>query len=235
MNQTKRVRTVAVIPCLNEANFIGDIVTKTLKHLDAVIVVDDGSVDDTAKVAIEAGAHVVSHSSRRGTGAATRSGFASALSSGAEIIVTLDGDGQHNPDEIPSLLLPLQDNHAADLVIGSRFLQPNHNMPPYRKFGIDIITLLYNFGSRIQITDSQSGFRAHSRRLLESIVITSNDFSFSIEILVKARCMGFGICETPVSCFYHAESSSQDPFSHGIKVAFSVMALRFRYEFPHKS
>jgi glycosyltransferase involved in cell wall biosynthesis len=154
--------------------------------------------------------------------------------------VTLDGDGQHNPDEIPQVLAPILRGEA-DLVIGSRFLQPNLNqsqpvsnslkhVPKYRKFGIDVITWLYNFGSKVKVSDSQSCFRAHSRRVIEAINITENGFSFSVQVLIQARRKNFVIREVPVSCIYHLQGSSLNPVAHGLGVAWGVVKLRLRNE-----
>ena len=228
------MKVVAVIPCLNEENYIGEVVNIALNHVNAIIVVDDGSADATAHVARKAGAEVISHSAKQGAGAATRTGFQAALKAGAYIVVTLDGDGQHNPDEIPALLAPILDGKA-DLVIGSRFIEPATNMPLYRKFGIDVITWLYNFGTNVNISDAQSGFRAHSRRLLETIHITRNDFSFSIEVLVKARKKKLIIAEVPVSCLYHAQGSTINPVDHGLSIAWSTAKLRFMTELFDRS
>ena len=177
MNVNKsQAKVVAAIPCFNEQNFIGDIVTRAKKYVDRVIVIDDASTDDTGKVAQVAGAEVIRHETRRGAGAATKSGFQAAKKGDVDILLTLDGDGQHNPDEIPKLLAPIL-NGEADLVIGSRFLESTQltrlpqrtqptkltNIPRYRKFGIDVITWLYNFGSKMKVSDSQSCFRAHGR------------------------------------------------------------------------
>lgn len=223
------MRIIAVIPCLNEAAFISDIVGKAIKHVDHVLVVDDGSTDNTAEVARQAGAYMIRHEKRRGAGAATRSGIQAALKEGADIVVTLDGDGQHDASEIPKVIAPLLQGEA-DLAIGSRFVKPDTNMPPYRNLGIYIITWLYNLGSKDKITDSQSCFRSYSRRLLETVEITRDDFGFSIEVLVKARKKGLKIVEVPASCYYHAESSTLDPITHGLGVAWSVIQLRAAIE-----
>ena len=119
-------KLIAAIPCLNEEQFIGDVVTRARKYVDKVIVIDDGSTDNTSEVAKAAGAHVIRHKARQGAGAATRAAFEAAKKCDADVLITLDGDGQHNPDEIPRVLAPILHNKA-DLVIGSRFLQPNLN------------------------------------------------------------------------------------------------------------
>ncbi len=233
-------KSIAVIPCFHEENFIGDIVTRARIYADRVIVIDDGSTDNTAEVAQAAGAHVIRHKARQGAGAATGSAFEAAKKYNADVLITLDGDGQHNPDEIPQVLAPIL-RGGADLVIGSRFLQPSlkqsqtvsnslKHVPKYRKFGIDVITWLYNFGSKVKVSDSQSCFRAHSRRLIEAVNITENGFGFSVQVLIQARGKGFLIKEVPVSCIYHSESSSLNPVAHGLGVACSVIRLRFRNE-----
>jgi len=224
---------IAAIPCLNEEQFIRDIVTRTRRYVDKVIVIDDGSIDNTLEVAKAAGAEVIRHGTRQGAGAATRSAFEAAKTCRADVLVTLDGDGQHNPDEIPQVLAPILRDEA-DLVIGSRFLQPTqrtqetqgNNIRRYRKFGIDVITWLYNLGSKIKVSDSQSCFRAHSRRLLDAINMTESGFSFSVEILIKARRKGLVIAEAPISCVYHSQGSSLNPVAHGLGVAFAVIKLR---------
>jgi len=226
-----RSRVLVAIPCFNEQNFIGDVVTRARKYVDKVIVIDDGSTDDTGRVARAAGAEVIRHEARKGAGAATKSGFEAARRSNADIVVTLDGDGQHNPDDIPKLLAPIL-NSEADLVIGSRFLQPTQgtpqttNVPHYRKFGINVITWLCNLGSKVKVSDSQSCFRAHSRRLIDAINITENGFGFSVEVLIKARKKGFVIKEVPISCLYHSQGSTLNPVVHGIGVAITVVKLR---------
>jgi glycosyltransferase involved in cell wall biosynthesis len=233
-------KIIAAIPCLNEEQFIGDIVTRARAFADMVIVIDDGSTDRTSEAAQTAGAHVIRHKAKQGAGAATRSAFEAAKGYDADVLVTLDGDGQHNPDEIPRVLAPILCGEA-DLVIGSRFLQPNLNQsqpvstslnqaPKYRKFGIDVITWLYNFGSKVKVSDSQSCFRAHSQRLLEAINITENGFGFSVQVLIQARRKGFIIKEVPISCIYHALGSSLNPIVHGLGVAWMVVKLRFRDE-----
>lgn len=232
-----RPKVLAAIPCFNEQNFIGDVVTRARKYVDKVIVIDDGSTDDTGRVARAAGAEVIRHEARKGAGAATKSGFEAARRSNADIVVTLDGDGQHNPDDIPKLLAPIL-NSEADLVIGSRFLPPTQgtlraqqtpqttNVPHYRKFGINVITWLCNLGSKVKVSDSQSCFRAHSRRLIDAINITENGFGFSVEVLIKARKKGFVIKEVPISCLYHSQGSTLNPVVHGIGVAITVVKLR---------
>jgi glycosyltransferase involved in cell wall biosynthesis len=223
-------KIIAAIPCFNEQDFIEDVVTRAMKYVAKVVVIDDGSTDNTAKIA-----QVIIHKERQGAGAATRSGFAAAKANNADILITLDGDGQHNPDEIPQVLAPIIDGEA-DMVIGSRFIKAQTNIRRYRKFGIDVITWLFNFCSRVKVSDSQSCFRSHSRILIEAVNITENGFGFSVQVLIQARRAGLVIEEVPISCIYHSQGSSLNPVTHGIGVALNVIKLRlFSHQRPGKT
>lgn len=216
---------VAAIPCYNEERFIGDVVHKTKRHADVVVVVDDGSSDDTVIRAQEAGAQTVVHPTNLGPGAAARSCLQAGRDLGADVLVTLDGDGQHDADEIPDVIAPVLSGEA-DVVIGSRFLGAYNNVAAYRRFGIGVITTLYNLGARGQITDGQSCFRAHNRRTLETLRITDLGFGFSVQTLVQARSAGLRIGEASISCVYHEESHSMNPVKHGVGVALMVVKHR---------
>jgi O-antigen/teichoic acid export membrane protein len=216
---------VAAIPCYNESRFIEDVVRRSQSYVDAVVVVDDGSSDDTAELARAAGAQTLLHPINMGPGAAARDCLQLGLDMQADVLVTLDGDGQHNPDEIPDVIAPILTGEA-DLVIGSRFMGRHNNVARYRRFGIGVITLLYNAGARTRITDGQSCFRAYNRRALETLHITEPGFGFSVETLVQARSAGLRIRETSISCVYHDESHSMNPVLHGVEVALMVMKHR---------
>jgi O-antigen/teichoic acid export membrane protein len=223
--QESRPRVVAAIPCYNEARFVGSIVQRTRPHVDVVVVVDDGSTDGTDKVARAAGAQVVRHDTNLGPGAAARSCLQVGREMQAGVLVTLDGDGQHNPDEIPEVIAPVL-SEEADLVIGSRFLGRYNNVARYRRFGINVITFLYNVGAQGQITDGQSCFRVYNQRALEALHITEPGFGFSVETLVQARNAGLRIREASISCVYHQESHSMNPVLHGVGVALMVVKHR---------
>ena len=218
---------VATIPCLNTEAFISDVVSGAQKHVDQVVVIDDGSLDGTAEAAKAAGALVMSHAEWRGYGAAIKSCFEAGKENGAEILVTLDGDGQHNPDEIPEVIAPIL-NGQADIVIGSRFLNGRSDVPRYRIFGIKVITFLFNFASKIKVCDAQSGFRAYSNSVLSTIMTAETGMGISVEILIRARAAGFQIREVATSCQYHPGSSSKNPVIHGLGVVLSVVRLRLK-------
>ena len=240
---TSKPLIVAAIPCYNEADFIGDIVRRTQAHVDRVVVVDDGSTDGTDEAARDAGALVHRHETNLGPGAAARTCLQAGRELNADVLVTLDGDGQHDPGEIPAVIAPIlaglgdvpaaadvstsvDVSTAVDLVIGSRFLGGYNNVARYRRFGIDVITFLYNFGARQKITDAQSCFRAHSKRALQMLSISEDGFGFSVETLVQARKAGLRIDEVSISCIYHDQSHSMNPVLHGVGVALMVVKHR---------
>ena len=238
--QRTRLKIVAAIPCYNEARFIGEVVAKTKKYVDKVIVVDDGSRDGTEKIAESAGALIVNHRENKGYGEAIKSCFRAAKADGADILVTLDGDGQHDPEEIPRLLEPILCGEA-DLVIGSRFLKPTQEtqktgltancqlaMPRYRRFGISVITWLFNLGSSFKVSDAQSGFRAYGRKALEILSPGERGMGVSVEVLAKVGEKGLKVKEVPISCSYHPASSSLNPAWHGLGVTLTLLKLRFK-------
>ncbi len=179
-------------------------------------------------IARVAGATVISHGTNKGYGEAIKSCFAAGQSSEADILVTIDGDGRHNPDEIP-LLLDSISTENTDLVIGSRFLS-NEKVPLYRKFGIGVINFLWNIGSGTKISDTQSGFRAYSREVLNNLKCSDTGMSVSIEILEKIRKKKPIIKEVPITCSYHNNNSSLSikAIRHGIDVSYSVIRIRLK-------
>ncbi len=230
-----KTKIVAAIPCYNTERSIAKVVSQTRKFVDEVIVIDDGSRDMTADMAKAAGALVVPHVVNKGYGEAISSCIAAAQANNADILVIIDGDGQHDPNEIPRLLNPIRRGEA-DLVIGSRFLAEGKKMPGYRKFGINVINDLWNLGSKTKVTDTQSGFRAYSKKALKDMSFAEKGMGISIEILEKARMSGINIKEVPITCSYENNNAtiSKKAFSHGFGVAGSVIRIRSRSLFKAK-
>ena len=218
---------VACIPAHKEEDYIGDVVSQTIKFVNKVIVCDDGSGDDTGSIAKYIGAQVILHDQNMGYGAALQSLFKEAKSLGANFIVTLDGDGQHDPKEIPLLLERLMVGDV-DIVIGSRFIDcGNSEFPKWREIGIKIITcLVKNNGQKL--TDAQSGFRAYNRHALESLTLTEKGMGASTEILIKAEDKGLRIAEVPVKIGYHENCSTENPVLHGFGVLFTTIKYLFK-------
>jgi len=224
------VKVVVSIPCYNESKTIGNIIARCKKYADEVVVVDDQSEDDTSLVALNSGAVLVITSGKHGPGKAYALGISKALELGADIIVTLDGDGQHDPEEIPNLLSGLSSN---DVVITSRFLDDSTRMPLYRRVGNWIITFVYNVGSKKIVTDSQCGFRAFRSKVFEDIKLTERGFGYSTELLIKLRCSKLIVEEIPACVKYFddfSNNSSMNPMSHGLSVLKDTIKWRVKCE-----
>lgn len=214
---------VACIPAFNEEKTIARIVILSQRHTDKVIVCDDGSTDMSGAIVERLGAVLIRHDQKRGYGAAIRSLFIGAKKIDADVIVSLDADGQHDPHEIPKLIEPIVAG-SADIVIGSRFLdEKNEAVPRYRRLGINLITKLTGAVSTVSTSDAQSGFRAYSRKALELLAINEDGMGVSAEILLKAKEKELKIIEVPILCRYKGlETSSHNPLSHGASVVMSI-------------
>lgn len=213
---------IACIPAYNEELSIQDIIKKSLLHVDNVVVCDDGSTDDTAKLAKEAGAIVLSHNKNQGYGAAIATLFDYARKQNAQIMITIDGDGQHDPSQIPLLINSIT-AHNVDVVIGSRFLDDRTKASSYRKTGIKIITSAANYGTNLKVTDSQSGFRAYSKDAINAIHPTEQGMAVSTEILLKISNKGLSIAEVPITISYEGDTSEQNSISHGVSVLVNTL------------
>ena len=211
---------VAIIPAYNEEKALADVIGKTLENVDEVIVVDDGSSDKTSEVAIEAGARVIRHSVNLGKGEALKSGF-KAIGDDS-IIITIDGDGQHNPSEIPDLVRPIIED-GADLVNGSRYMNgPEENTPAYRRVGQKVLDIATNISAGTKVTDSQSGFRAFSPQSKNVFRFKDTGFGIESEMLVDASEAGLKIVEVPITVRYDLDGSTKDPITHGVGVLFNI-------------
>jgi len=217
-----------VIPAYNEEKHIADVVKKALKCADYVVVVDNNSTDNTYQVASDAGALVVSEQIQ-GAGAATRKGFEIAQQLMSDIVVTLDGDGQHSPFDIQYLIKPILDNDA-DVVWGSRFKGTLLQIPGYRKFGIKVITLCCNLLSRECVTDAQCGIRAFNKFSLMTFKVEENGYGVMIEQIMKARHLHLRVKESPVQCCYRdfGSDSSMNPVKQGLLTLLCILKWRLK-------
>lgn len=210
------------IPAFNEEKNIGAIVAKLKAKYDQVIVCDDGSSDMTGMIASSLGAIVVKHENNLGYGSAIKTIFNHAKEKNCDVLVTFDADGQHEISEIDSFLTPIFEDRA-DIVIGSRFLGKTEDLPQYRKIGIKTITGLTNLMAGSKISDSQSGFRAYSNKVLREITPTESGMGISTEILIKSLKKEMRIIEVPITVSYQDTTHSQQPISHGTSVIMSTI------------
>ena len=219
---TDGIKILVCVPAFNEAENIENIIIKSKKYADEVIVYDDGSTDNTSELASAAGASVIKSPKNTGYGSAIRALFQAARERNADIMVTLDSDGQHNPDQIPDVIEPIK--QGFDIVLGSRYLGNNQGkVPRIRSFGIKTITKLAQSASYKGITDSQSGFRAYSRNALSKINLFEDGMAVSTEILLRASEKKLSSAEVPITVRYDLkDTSTHNPITHGIGVLYSV-------------
>lgn len=219
-----QIHSIAAMPAVNEEKNIAKIIITAKKFVDLVLVIDDGSTDSTPEIAEELGALVVQHQENKGYGCALNSIFNIARELGTDSLVILDADGQHDANDIPILLRRLKD--GADIVIGSRFLGKKNNIPGYRKIGMKMLDTATNFTSNLNISDSQSGFRAYGRKAIWMIHIFSENMSAGSEILSQIKDNDLRIEEVPIYVRYDLEvTSTQNPISHGFDVMNRVLDI----------
>ena len=226
--RTKRQFEVACIPAYNEERNIAKVILSASKHVDLVIVCDDGSSDMTADIAEKMGALVVRHHKNEGYGAALKTAFLEAIRFKPDIIVTLDGDGQHSSSDIPALKEKILSKEA-EVVIGSRFLNEKNGVSKYRTAGIKSVNVATNGLAKIGLTDTQSGLRAYSGRAIQLIApkMVEVGMGASLSILMKANSEGFRIVEVPASVNYNTggKTSKKNSLSHGLELFMSLLTL----------
>lgn len=217
--------TIACIPAYNVEKSIIGVVKRSLNFVDKVIVCDDGSSDSTSKNVEFAGAILIKHEKNLGKGAALKSLFKYARENKADVIVTIDGDGQFLPEEIEKLVKPIQ-TYQFDVVIGNRFLD-KHEMPSYRKAGNKILDKFTKLAADLPFEDTQSGFRAYSKNAIEKITFSSNGFGVDSEIIIDAVNKGLKITEKYVTVLYNTgeKTSTKNPVSHSMSVIASIIEL----------
>jgi glycosyltransferase involved in cell wall biosynthesis len=222
------VRIAALVPAYDAESTVADVVEATRRVLPEVVVVDDGSSDHTATVARGAGAVVLRLDSNGGKGAALRAGFRHLLEGGAEAVVTLDADGQHDPGEIPRLV-ELWSSSGAGVVIGSQ-LHLRGGMLPIRRFGNRFADRAISFFAGVRVAGTQSGFRLYDARLLRSLRLTGTGYELESEIIVKAVRSGFRVLSIPVQLRWVEGSTTSHyrPWRDTARICVRVVASRLR-------
>jgi glycosyltransferase involved in cell wall biosynthesis len=226
---------MACVAAYNEENTITDVLVKVIPHVNELVVIDDGSEDNTGRIAENHGAFVIHHSHNLGKGAALRHCFDLARKRGSDIVVTLDADGQHDPDDIPSLVTPIQASEA-DIVIGSRTMNMKalKSMGPVTFVSNRLVSYLLSARYGGDFTDVQTGYRAFSKTSIQRILprLKSTGFEIELEIIYKARLLGLKLKEVPVSIRKRAEGKTKFTFLLRIRslyFAFKyIMSLRHR-------
>lgn len=227
------MRVIGVMPAYNEAERIGPAIRACLSYLDGLVVVDDGSADNTARVAREIGdskVHVLRHRINRDQGAALRTGSEAALRLGAEIVVHIDADGQHDPAEIPVLIAPMAEGRA-DVVFGSRFMGAEpEGMPLVRRLVLRAGRTFNSLALGIPrtVTDPQSGFRAYTAKAAEKINFSQNRKAHASEILRLVTRSDLRWTEVPIHVRYTADTLRKgNKTSDAFKIAWQLFIGAF--------
>jgi len=220
----KKLVLVAVIPAYNEAKFISKVILNAQKYVDKVIVIDDGSTDDTQEIARKSGAIVYRNENNIGKWFALKRGFYLALEMEADIVITLDGDGQHNPHEIPEFLNALL--NGADVAIGVR--KYKGKMPLIRKVSNYLTTTIINSLFSLMISDSQCGYRAYSRKALKDLEISSEGYEGETESIIRLGKTALTIEEVPIQTLYGVESSKMSTVRDTWRFLKTVFSMKIK-------
>ncbi|MDD5254408.1 MAG: glycosyltransferase family 2 protein [Candidatus Nanoarchaeia archaeon] len=221
-------KVIAFMPALNEDKFIGTVLEKMPKLVDKVIVVDDGSTDNTAEVAKKHNALVIKHEKNSGSGSCYKDGFKKSLELGADIVVLIHSDGQHDPAEIPYLIDPILKGEA-EYIMGARIKDMNEKMPFVRLVGNKSLSLLWSIATGYKLRDALTGYHAVTADALRKLNIGkfSNGYICETEVLTDMCLNKVKIKEVPVKCIYGEEISLVRPLKHGRQ--FGVGALQCLY------
>jgi len=199
-----------ILPAYNEAETIGSIISQAHMYVESIIVVDDGSSDNTDQIASEQDVVVLQHEINRGKGMALRTGFKYALENGYEIVITMDSDGQHEPADILRFIDKFHQDDA-DILIGARVFE-KQKMPLHRRLNNKLVSRVGSWLCGQKIVDFQSGFRLIKSKVLHSITLETAHFETESELLIKAGRMGFRIETLPIRTIYENQVSNVKPF-----------------------
>lgn len=210
-----QMKTCVIIPVYNEASTVGKILDELKNKSFEVIVIDDGSVDSSSEIAKEKGAVLIRHNEKKGKGEALRSGFRYVLQKGYDAVITMDGDGQHDVEDIGQFIKKIQECKSG-IVTGTRMKNPK-GMPLIRLLTNQLMSVIISYLCKQDIPDTQCGFRLITCDVLKELRFTSSDFEIETEILIKAVKKGFGIYSVPVKTIYRNEFSKIDPIIDTIR------------------
>jgi glycosyltransferase involved in cell wall biosynthesis len=222
---TDKSGIIAIIPAYNEELTISLVIHLTAKYVDRVIVVDDGSSDRTAEVTRLAGSEVIRIDINKGKANALITGIKKAKDLGYRIVVMLDADGQHNPDEIPAIIQPILTDNA-DMVIGSRYLNPSRSTPMYRRFGQKALDIATNMGNKVKISDTQSGFRAIQCSKFDIESFKSEGYNIESDMIHYFKKHHLRILEVPITVRYEVPNKhKKNPVYHGLDIIMHFIGL----------
>jgi glycosyltransferase involved in cell wall biosynthesis len=221
-----RETTFIVVPAYNEASCIAQVVGEIREAYPNVVVVDDGSTDNTFGEAKRNATYALRHVINRGQGAALQTGIEFALARGAQYVVTFDADGQHCVDDLPAMIAPIH-RGACEITLGSRFLGKAQNLPASRRRMLRMGVLFTRVVNRVHLTDAHNGFRAFSRRAAEKIHITLDRMAHASELIDQIKASGLPFKEVPVHIRYTEYSLRKGQSARGaFRIVFQYLLGR---------
>lgn len=220
--QASKRKVLVAMPAYNEEKYIGSVVLQAKQYADEVLVVDDGSTDRTVSIANLAGATVIRHGENRGYGATIQSILSEAKKRAPDILVLMDADAQHDPDEISVLIKAIRDGH--DLAVGYRTID-RKGIPSHRKIGQKVLTYFTRLLSRSRLSDTECGFRAFSRKAIELLEPREKGMAVSAETVSEAARKGLKVTEVPISAIYTGDGSTLNPVRHGVGVLNRILVM----------
>jgi glycosyltransferase involved in cell wall biosynthesis len=226
----RRLRIAALVPCLDVEATIAAVVEGVRKHVEHVLVVDDGSSDRTAEVARAAGAEVVSHAENRGKGAALRTGLVRLLAQGYTHAFTVDGDGQHLADEMPALIREAT-AHPWEIVLGARRIEPSQEVAPIKRFGNGFANWWVSLAAGVEYRDTQSGFRIYPIARVLELGAHAEHYEFESEVLILAARRGLAVRTLDVAVYYPPPGervSHYEPWLDTCRIIFTVVPFLVR-------
>lgn len=225
MNFSRRI--VAVIPAYHEVSRIAQVVEHARQYAEEVIVVDDGSTDGTGEAAARAGARVIRHLENSGAGAATMTGVEAARRLEADVVVTLDADGQHDPADIPLLLAPILENRA-DIVFANRFGSTKNHIPLIRRIFNGIGNILTLLVTSKWVADSQCGFKVFGPKAIAELDLRMNGFEFCTEIVRECVVHRWRVAQIPTKVTYSEYTMAKgQSFASGVRTALKILLRSF--------
>lgn len=224
--KTATPKITVIIPAYNEEKTIQQVIREVKSYTENIIVIDDGSTDNTRKMAEQEGAIIYHHIINRGLGGALSTGIQAALLGEADIFLTFDADGQHRAEDIPKMIKPIIEEEA-DIVIGSRLLNLSKNMPVFRKLANHIANAITYILFGIKTTDSQSGLRCFNKKTAQLIDIKTNSMEVSSEIIKEIKNHNLKFVEVPIQAIYTDYSLSKGQnFILGLKTFIKLIILK---------
>jgi len=224
------VRTCVIIPTYNESRAIADLINQITKLGLEVIIIDDGSTDDTVKIATACGAKVLANFKNMGKGASLIKGYNFALQQGFDAVISMDGDGQHSPNDLLAFIQQARNSQSA-LIVGNR-MGMTKRMPVLRKLTNFLISKFISLVVKQHIPDTQCGFRLAKKELLARIDLSTSKYETESEVLIKAAHLGFEIESIPVKTIYSGEKSQINPLVDTLRFL-RFMILEFIKPFKH--